>query len=74
MEKTLHKLDKTKKEKEDFEKAICRQLHRTHIILQEAQADAALPTVEGNCISKTNATACQQEDQNNFPFAFTQKC
>jgi hypothetical protein len=33
----VSKLQKTTKEKEDFEKAICRQLHRTHNLLEDAQ-------------------------------------
>ncbi len=34
---TLEKLHSTAKQKEEVEKAICRQLHKTHTILRQAK-------------------------------------
>jgi len=41
---TLEKLHTTSKQKEQVEKAICRQLHKTHTILRQAKKNVEIYT------------------------------
>jgi len=50
LEKTCEKLYSTKKQKEQVEKAICRQLHKTHTILRQAKHNLENP----NCGQQEN--------------------